>query len=141
MIANSVRRLFSKIPRSKISLKDRLRMKSEKPAESFNKHQQTQTEELQGEEAEIELNQLDKVRSIFGADTIEEGLSANEIAKRNFIKERERFAQKELLKNYDEDYMDRKLIQRPQRETVWGLGGQLLKRNESKLVFYARSIS
>ena len=88
----------------------------------------------------LELTEAEQVQTLFRVDDFEgqeidktsgDELSAEEIAKKNYYKERQNFVKSELL---DEQFdpREQKLVQRPTREAVWGLGGQLLRRKESK---------
>lgn len=80
---------------------------------------------------QIKVDQHDQVASIMNLDEFEGDLTPQQQAKKHFYLERQKFAKQDLV---DEMYSsrDEKLVQRPAREAVWGLGGQLLKRKESE---------
>lgn len=137
------------IRRRKLSLKDRLEFKNngesvqatEEEIVDIKENDEIKDEVIHEQKSSEEMSQIDKVSALFNLDEFDDDLDAQQLAKKAFEKEREKFVNKELIKPYEEDIYDQKLVQRPQRETVWGLGGQLLKRNESKNSFSSMKLS
>ena len=64
-------------------------------------------------------------------DNFDDIEDADTLAKKRYYKEQKKFARHLVDSANDEDEPNQKLVQRPKKETLWGLGGELLRRKEN----------
>lgn len=130
-------------PRTQKTTKKRVK-EEEKPA---NKQNTDNSEEDQSEsggetedggnrkgpsQASIKLAQRQKVKLLATMSNVEDlEADADTLARKRYYEEQRKFA-RDLKKSAEETEESGKLVQRPKKETVWGLGGELLRRKESR---------
>ena len=83
-------------------------------------------------QASIKLAQRQKVKLLATMSNVEDlEADADTLARKRYYEEQRKFA-RDLKKSAEENEESGKLVQRPKKETVWGLGGELLRRKESR---------
>ena len=83
----------------------------------------------------IKLTQMEKVKQLSKMVDINDVDDADTQAKRRYYIQQKKFSQDLIEKDEDYDDMNKKLVQRPKKETLWGLGGELLRRKENFFEF------
>jgi len=94
----------------------------------------TKAEDRDGRELtahSISLTQSDKIRELSRMSSFSELEDADTQARTRYMQEQRRFS-KELTQTEENSHPD-KLVQRMKKETLWGLGGELLRRKESRM--------
>lgn len=79
----------------------------------------------------IKMTQAEKVKQLASLQDFDEIEDADTAAKQRYFEEQRKFTKK--LMETDESSKPEKLVQRVKKETLWGLGGELLRRKESLL--------
>lgn len=87
----------------------------------------------------VKLTQAEKVRQLARMEEFDDLEDADTQAKKRYYEEQRKFARK--LMDTEETQKPEKLVQRQKKETLWGLGGELLRRKESKMSLNQTSLS
>lgn len=78
----------------------------------------------------IHLTQAQKVQQLSKMHQFEDLEDADTQAKKRYYLQQKKFAS-ELIEKSEDEQPAAKLVQRQKKETLWGLGGELLRRKES----------
>lgn len=79
----------------------------------------------------IKMTQAEKVKQLASLQDFDDLEDADTQAKKRYYEEQKKFSKK--LMETEETTKPEKLVQRVKKETLWGLGGELLRRKESNL--------
>lgn len=79
----------------------------------------------------IKMTQAEKVKQLASLQDFDDIADADTQAKKRYYEEQRKFSKK--LMETEENSKPEKLVQRVKKETLWGLGGELLRRKESNL--------
>jgi len=79
----------------------------------------------------INLTQAQKVQQLAKMHSFEELEDADSQAKKRYYLQQKKFA-RDLVEKSEDERAPEKLVQRQKKETLWGLGGELLRRKESR---------
>lgn len=78
----------------------------------------------------INLTQSQKVEQLAKMHRFEELEDADSQAKKRYYLQQKKFAH-DLVEKSEDERPPEKLVQRQKKDTLWGLGGELLRRKES----------
>lgn len=79
----------------------------------------------------VKMTQAEKVRQLATMEEFDDLEDADTQAKKRYYEEQRKFSKK--LMETEETQKPEKLVQRQKKETLWGLGGELLRRKDSNL--------
>lgn len=108
-------------------------LRDEEDDEGYPQDDQTEQETVTGPTEpslkSIKLTQAEKVRQLATLQEFDDITDADTLAKKRYIEEQRKFSK--TLMETEETSKPEKLVQRVKKETLWGLGGELLRRKES----------